>query len=323
MFLFEPTRCVLVAVTLVTVAGCWNQPAPNEDLRARSEPGSSAERSFLAAMEADESHAESHFQLGNLYSASDPQRAIHHYRAAVNSRPDFLDAQYNLGLTLVQANDLTAARQHFAEMDAIEPGHAAANYQLGNIAIRMQQFDAAVARFERAIETDPQHADAHLNLGAILFAQDRLTEAVPHLQFVVQLQPQDAQVRSNLGAALLQQCEVAAAIEQLELAIELAADYSSPKLLLAEALLQRKEQGDLERARSLAREVVAAQDAKSAEGCLVLARCLLVDGHREAARTAANRGVELARALSNDAVANRCQHLLQQLDFTPAAGPSP
>ena len=110
-----------------------------------------------------------HNNLGVLLAPAHPDEAIAHYKAALELKPDYADAHYNLAKTLSKI-----------------PGQRA----------------DAVAQYEAALQADPAYADADNNLG-ILLAQDpaRLPEAIAHFEAAVQIQPDLAAAHSNLGTA--------------------------------------------------------------------------------------------------------------------------
>ncbi len=256
---------------------------------------------------------ESHFKLAQSLRQVDLQASIDHYRAAISARPDFVDALYNLGVCLIEIDDLRGAREQFAEVDAIEPGHANANYQLGSIATEMYQFGAAVVRFRKAIESDPGHADALEQLGAILVAQGEVEAAITYLENAAQLRPNDARLQADLGAALLRMHREDEAIRLLEKATRLDDANIKYKLQLAAALLARKSPDDLNHATALATRAVQSRDTRSAEAGLILSRCLLEQGDRAGAIAAAEFGLQAAKDDANAAVAASCHELLGQI----------
>jgi tetratricopeptide (TPR) repeat protein len=59
--------------------------------------------------------------------------AISHYTAALQLRPRYVMAHYNLGVLLARQGQLAEARQHFAEVLRLDPNHAGARRFLGTI----------------------------------------------------------------------------------------------------------------------------------------------------------------------------------------------
>jgi tetratricopeptide (TPR) repeat protein len=110
-----------------------------------------------------------HNNLGVLLAPAHPDEAVAHYKAALELKPDYADAHYNLAKTLSKI-----------------PGQRA----------------NAIAQYEAALQANPAYADADNNLG-ILLAQDpaRLPEAIAHFEAAVQIQPDLAAAHSNLGTA--------------------------------------------------------------------------------------------------------------------------
>ncbi|HWC99436.1 MAG TPA: tetratricopeptide repeat protein [Candidatus Sulfopaludibacter sp.] len=110
--------------------------------------------------------AEAHYSKGvDLSNSGRLQDAVAEFEQALRMRPDYAEAQNNLGVTLTQI-----------------PGHAA----------------EALPHFQAAVKLNPNYADAHFNLGVALAQMPgRLPEAVHQLEEAYRLHP-DPELKQTL-----------------------------------------------------------------------------------------------------------------------------
>jgi predicted O-linked N-acetylglucosamine transferase (SPINDLY family) len=85
----------------------------------------------------------------------------------------------------------------------LKPDFAEAHYNLGNILYSRGLPDAAEDQFRQVIRLQPTHAKAHANLGSVLKDQGRLDETLAAYRHALSLRPDNAPVHSNLLYALL------------------------------------------------------------------------------------------------------------------------
>ena len=97
---------------------------------------------------------------------ADSSEVAAEFREAIRLRPDFAEAQNNLGLVLTQT-------------DEDEP---------------------ALAAFREAIRIRPNYAEAHANLGAALIPTDG-EQAIRELEKAVALEPASVKAQFNLATA--------------------------------------------------------------------------------------------------------------------------
>lgn len=77
---------------------------------------------FTKALADDPRHAETHFNLANVYIAvGNHPLAIFHYRLVNKIAPDFADGYFNLGLSLLETEDLKSAQEAFKQYKLLSP----------------------------------------------------------------------------------------------------------------------------------------------------------------------------------------------------------
>lgn len=146
-------------------------------------------------------YVEVYNSLGLALSATGhPQEAVAAYQRAIELRPDYAKARYNLAMEL--------EKQH--------------------------HLDEAIAEYMRVIELDPTNEKAHYNLGNCYLNQKRLAEAVEQYSAVLRLNPRHAAAYTNRGAAYLMAGQNDAAAENFRAALLI-----DPNLVPAQKGLQQ------------------------------------------------------------------------------------
>ena len=94
--------------------------------------------------------------------------AIAHFQKALQIKPDFAEAHYNLGNALLQKGKVDEAIAHFQRALQIKPDYAEAHYNLGNALLQKGNVDEAIAHFQKALQIKPDYAEAQNNLAWVL-----------------------------------------------------------------------------------------------------------------------------------------------------------
>ena len=129
-----------------------------------------------------------HRNLGKgYYEQAKYPEAISEFRAVVASRKALATDHFDLGLALMQANDLDAALGELTTAKQMDSKLVAADYNLGILYKRELRYPDAEATLRRVIDTDPQDAAAWFNLGTVYFAQKKLEPALDAHRHVVDM----------------------------------------------------------------------------------------------------------------------------------------
>lgn len=164
------------------------------------------------------------------------EAAVRFFERAVQIEPNLVDARYNLGTTLLNTGRAAEAVAHLQHAIEREPTHARARNNLATAYLETRQYEPAVEQLRMAVTLQPDYARAHNNLGWALLQLDRLDEAVTHLGLAASLSPDDATVHHNLAEVRLRHNDLAAAVPHLERAIALAPDSIASRVSLGHAL---------------------------------------------------------------------------------------
>ena len=94
---------------------------------------------------------------------------------------------------------------HFQKALQIKPDYAGACYNLGNALLQKGKVDEAIIQYQKALQIKPDYAEAWYNLGNALLQQGKVDEAIAHYQQALQIKPDFPEVLKNL-AWLLATC---------------------------------------------------------------------------------------------------------------------
>lgn len=205
-----PVRVTFGARSSDEMADLWIQVLP-KDPAARPQ----LERDFLrrdhlqhvaslelALREAPDSAVAHHDLALALALAAQDDRAISHFRRAIELDPRMSSAHNNLGIVLFGRQQHDEALRHFRAAIDCDPLNANAHNSIGLVLRERGDFERAVAAFGRAIELDPTHASAQRGLGMSLARLSRWAQAEAPLRRALELEPAWADVELDLALTL-------------------------------------------------------------------------------------------------------------------------
>jgi tetratricopeptide (TPR) repeat protein len=171
------------------------------------------------------------------------QTAVYHnlvtlYTGTLTKNPGCWMAHYNLGIALNDQGDADRAIAHYRQAVELRPSYAEAHYNLGRLLVQKGQLDEAIAQYEKALEINPADAQAHNNLGTTLFASRRVDEAIAHYQKALAIQPDYADASCNLASALLSKGALDGAIAHYSACLAISPDQAEAQYNLASALFR-------------------------------------------------------------------------------------
>ena len=167
------------------------------------------------------------------------KEALVHAADAVRLDPHDGEFSHNFGDALLLAGRIEEAEAQYAQALQSRPDYAdAQNNNLGGALLQRGQTARAIALFEAALRARPEFAEAHSNLGNALAQTGRLAEAIPHYEAALRLQPNDAETHFNLGNALFQSNRLKDAMIQYDAALRAKPDFAEAHSNLGSALLQ-------------------------------------------------------------------------------------
>jgi len=237
-------------------------------------------------------------------AAGDLTQAAAHYRRALELKPDYLPALYNLGLVLHETNRLEEAEGLFRRAYALDPADADVLAHLGAVLCKRSSFDQAAQVFREALGLAPESPDLWLwlgraclqipgrreeavrclrqcialkpdfveaveGLGELLLDEGRLDEAIAHYRAAVLARPEIAPFHNALGCALTRKSRLPEAVECFRKTLGLQPDFADAHHNLGIALGM---QGEREQALRCAEEALRLKP-----GDAVFTECLLFE----------------------------------------------
>jgi len=154
------------------------------------------------------------------------EMACKSFEKAVDLKPDYAEAQYNLGVTLRELGQVDAAIKSYEKALASQHAYPNAHNNLGQILLQSGQPDAAMDHFEWAVAYQPEFFEAHNNLGSSLLALGQVNTAVTHYEKALEIKPDYQLARNNLGIAYQRLGEIDKAFKSFERAQTVKSDYA-------------------------------------------------------------------------------------------------
>lgn len=190
-----------------------------------------------------------YFELGLADERrGDPAAAETKYRHAIDFRPDYALAQYNLGVLLLQASRLDEAAEHLRAALAIKSDYSSAAYNLGVIDLQRGDADAALQHFNATVAMAPRHAKAWFSSGLVWAQRGDWDKAQQSFDAFLESSPPTAAPREQLATALLRLGRQLDAVQRLREAVQLEPTNARVKGALVAQLLRvgsRREAAEL------------------------------------------------------------------------------
>jgi tetratricopeptide (TPR) repeat protein len=134
---------------------------------------------------------------------NDWSRAIDLYRAAIQIRPDFLEAHHNLAVALRNDGQAEIALKSAQFAAALAPDHPTVQFSLGVSLEQVGHSDEAINAYTKSVNLRPSYIAALSNLGRLLEVKGRLAESIEILERALALAPSASAVLLNLANSAL------------------------------------------------------------------------------------------------------------------------
>ena len=164
-------------------------------------------REALAGYDAALAHgpdADVLYNRGSVLEAlARPDDAMAAYHAALDARPDFIEAHTNLGNLFKMSGDNHAALAHYDLVLELRPNHAEGHINRAAALFHLRQFADAKQALATAIAINPAIPEAWANRGNIAREEGRFAAAMEDYAHALALRPNDVQARWNRGLTRL------------------------------------------------------------------------------------------------------------------------
>jgi tetratricopeptide (TPR) repeat protein len=126
------------------------------------------------------------------------EQSVPMYSRAVELYPEFVVAQYNLGIALGKIQRFDDAKGALTQAIKLKPDFAAAYTARGDIDAGLGDYDSAVSDYSMALELYPDYAQAYYKRALAWIEKDCLYEARQDLEDYLFYKPHDARARRRL-----------------------------------------------------------------------------------------------------------------------------
>lgn len=160
------------------------------------------------------------YLLGVIHGMiGDAKKAEDCYRMAVELKPDYADAHFQLGVALAARGRLDEGIAHFRQTARFVPNHSAAHAAIGNAQAELHRFEDAVASYRQALEINPANVEVLVNFGNALSELGHKEEAITAYRQAINCNPRFPNSYHNLGLTLLDLDRLAEAVETYRSAV--------------------------------------------------------------------------------------------------------
>ena len=137
--------------------------------------------------------AYTYVQLGQL------EQATQAYEDLLQSRPDSLNARYQLGRVYEARQMPAAAGREYTQILEQDSTHAEACYRLALFALRRNESAASKAHLQRLITHNPNHVQGRWLIAAQYVIEYRGVEALEQLETILEIEPTHIQANWLAG----------------------------------------------------------------------------------------------------------------------------
>jgi tetratricopeptide (TPR) repeat protein len=155
---------------------------------------------IVPAGQQESGNAEQYNKEGmSRYESGQYQQAIDAYRSAIRLKPDYPDANYNLGMAYSSLGQYKEAIEAYKKALRVKPDHETAYYNLGHAYSNLKKYDESIKAFRQSIRNKPDYIDAYYGLGNAYFESGDDEKAVHTFEEAIRLKPDNPYAYFNLG----------------------------------------------------------------------------------------------------------------------------
>jgi Flp pilus assembly protein TadD len=237
----RPARGQSEARTHVRVVPAEEQAVHDLLVKAKSEVDSNdfaaAESDYQKYLEQRPNDAAAHFDLGYVYTAQrETDKAVAEYRKAVDLDPKMIDAQLNLGISLLP-NDPKAAIEPLQKVIGLNYANERGHYLLGIAEERSGSPAGAEKEYAVATKLNPNDAEAQAALSRAYLNDGKATDAEAAFREFLRMKPGNPEGEIGLAQSLLQQKKTGDAVDALTSYLNQNPDDARARVTQASALI--------------------------------------------------------------------------------------
>jgi tetratricopeptide (TPR) repeat protein len=168
-------------------------------------------------------------------------RAIESYKKAVEIKPDFHEAWYNMGNAYSDKKEYDGAIESYKKAVEIKPDFHEAWYNMGNAYSAKKEYDRAIESYKKAVEIKPDYHKAWYNMGITYRAKKEYDRGIESYKKAVEIKPDYHKAWNNMGIAYSDKKEYDRGIESYKKAVEIKPDFHEAWYNMGNAYSAKKE----------------------------------------------------------------------------------
>lgn len=138
-------------------------------------------------------------ERGNNYSnTGNFSEAIKSYKEALEIKPSYIDATYNLGIVYYKLGALEEAKRLFKKATYLDPDFIDAHLNLSNVLIHLGKNSEAIFSCNNILKIKHDYAEAYNNIGTANLNLGQPQAALLNFKKAIELRPDYAQAHSNV-----------------------------------------------------------------------------------------------------------------------------
>jgi tetratricopeptide (TPR) repeat protein len=170
--------------------------------------------------------------------------AVLYLKKALQIKPDYTEAKYNLACAHLDNRQAKEALELFHELSKTSPDNADYICAMADAERENKAFKQAVSLYEKALEKDPGLVRAHINLAPFMLHAGKIDEAISHCRKAIELDASQVTAYKNLGDCLLQQEELEEAMDVYADAYEIEPDNVELCVAIGKVWLETSNHGE-------------------------------------------------------------------------------
>lgn len=199
-------------------------------------------KKFQAVVDADERHAEAHYNLGVIAEERGlPEEAEAHYRRALSEKPGLRQAAENLGILLEKSGDPAGAEEQYKNILRHWPTDAGARARIASLHLEGGDRERALELAREALLRDPKNLQAHQVVARVHLQRGELPVARLVASRAVGFDDKDPGANHLLGMVLEKMGERPAAIAHYRKAVQSSPGYLPSRVRLGELALESRD----------------------------------------------------------------------------------
>ncbi len=187
----------------------------------------SAEVFLQQAVNLKPDYALAHYNLGFLFQLQSRfNEAVACYKQTSRLQPDFALTYNNTGIIYQKLGKLNEAQEYFKHAVRLQHDYFEAHFNLGNVFQQQNAFDEALSCYDKTLAINPDYIEAYFQKGFVLMELGRYEEAYSCFSKVLTARSDDTDVLNNLGFVLMELGRYEESEEHLKRAILIKPDFA-------------------------------------------------------------------------------------------------